>query len=670
MNKIYNKIINLRKKIKQLNYNYYELNNSKISDQQFDYMMKELIFLEKNYPEFFDQNSPSQTIGESPNKNFLSINHEFPMYSLNNSYCEKEILEFDSRIKKIIKTIPSYICELKYDGISISLKYVNKKLVYGVTRGDGYTGDDVTNNIKTINNIPLTIKKNFSNEFYVQGEIIVPISSFIKINHKREKEGLFPYSTPRHTASGTIKLHNNNQVSKRKLKCFIYSMISKNFSIYTQKDILEFSSELGFDVPNHYKYCNNISDVLNFIKLWNNKRFELDYNIDGIVIKLNNLNYQKKIGYTSKYPRWALAYKFQSEKNETILKSISYQIGRTGIVTPVAELDPVLLGGTIIKRALIHNVNFIKKMDLHINDYVVIEKGGEIIPKIVNVVKNKRTKNVKKINFPQFCPKCNSKLIQKNETNWFCINQQNCFTQIIKKIEHFVSRKAMNIQHIGYNTIKRLVEKKIIENYADLYLLKKENLILLDRIEEKTIQNILKSINNSKLNSFDKVLFALGIPHLGEIMAKKITKKIHSIDKLILTQKNELMEIKDIGDITATNIINFFQNENNLKIIKQLKSFNLQMISYYNKKENYLSMILNDKIFSFTGKLKTFSREKIKYIITIHGGQYSNHLNNKINYIIVGDNPGIKLQQITKYPKIKIITEYEFLDLISKKTLI
>lgn len=667
MNKIYNKIINLRKKIKQLNYDYYELHNSKISDQKFDYMMKELIFLEKKYPEFFDQNSPSQIIGGSINKKFLSIHHEFPMYSLNNAYSEKEILEFDHRIKKIIKINPTYICELKYDGISISLKYLNKKLIYGATRGDGYIGDDVTNNIQKIKNIPLIIQKNFLHEFYIHGEIIVPISSFKEINSQRKTQGLNIYSNPRNTASGTVKLQSNdNTIAGKYLKCFIYSMISKNFSICTQKDILEFGSELGFEVPNHYKYCSTISEVLNFIKLWNNKRYELDYCIDGIVIKLNYLNYQKKIGYTSKYPRWALAYKFPSKKNETILQSISYQIGRTGIITPIAELKPILLDGTIIKRALIHNTNFIKKMDLHINDHVIIEKSGEIIPKIINVIKNKRPNNIIKIQFPTFCPECNTKLKQKNKINFFCTNEIYCSSQIIKKIEHFVSRKAMNIQYIGYNTIKKLVQKKIIQNYADLYILKKSDLILLDRIEDKTIYNILTSINNSKLNSFDKVLFALGIPNLGEIMVKKIIKKIKSIDELILKTKTELMNIQDIGEITATNIVNFFNNSHNLKIIKQLKKFNLHMIAHHENTTNDISMILDGQLFAFTGKLKKFSRDKIKNIITMYGGNYSNYINEKIDYIIVGDNPGIKLAQTKQYKKIKIITENQFLDLINK----
>lgn len=665
MNEIEKKIIILRRKIHRLNYKYYQLSHSEVSDYEFDMMLTELIELEKNYPEFFDKKSPTQKLGWAPTKNLKFITHEFRMYSLDNSYSKEKLYEFEHRIKKIIGKNPEYICELKYDGVSISLKYSDGELIYGATRGDGLHGDDVTNNIKTIKNIPLKLRKNFLNEFYVRGEIILSISSFQRINRERITKGLDPYANPRNTVSGTLKLQDSLEVEKRFLKCFIYSMVGKNLSVYNQKEILKFASDLGFDVPNSYKYCTNISEVFNFIEIWNQKRYDLDYEIDGIVIKVNDFHYQKKLGFTSKFPRWATAYKFQSEQTETVLESISYQVGRTGEITPVANFKPIALTGTTVKRAFIHNEHFIDKMDLHIGDHIVIAKGGEIIPKIINVIKNKRIKNSLKVEFPKFCPECNSRLTKKEkEAKHFCLNEKECLPQMIAKIEHFVSKKAMNIKSVGRETIKLLIQKGIIKNYSDLYSLQKQDLIPLRGMAEKSIQNILTGIEKSKSIPFEKTLFALGIPHVGEILARKIIEQIKSIDELISKKEKDLVQIENIGEKIAKSIVFFFRKKENLSIIESLKSFNIQMRSNEKKKDKIFST-LEGKSFLFTGKLTRFSREQAKEIVKIHGGKNTTYVSKYLNYLVVGENAGIKLKKAIKIISIKVLSEEEFLSLIS-----
>lgn len=661
--KIQNKILNLRKDILNYNHQYYNLYNSDISDYEFDMMLNNLIKLEKEYPEFYDKNSPTQKLGENINYNTKSILHKYRMYSLNNSYSKEDLLLFDNRIKKYIGFNPEYICELKYDGVSISLKYINQKFIYAVTRGDGFRGEDVTKNIKNIKNIPFKLKKKFLDEFDIRGEIILPISSFKKINNERKKNGLSLYSNPRNTVSGTLKLENKNlEIEKRELKCFIYSISADNIILKSQLEFLDVSSELGFEVPQHFKCCHSITEVFDFINFWNYNRSNLDYEIDGIVIKVNNFNYQKKIGYTEKSPRWAIAFKFKPKEVTTVLRSISYQVGRTGIITPVANLEPILLSGTIVKRASIYNEQFINKLDLHINDLVTVEKGGEIIPKITNVLTKNRPINATKVKFIKLCPACNSILIKKKKLQHYCINSIKCQPQIIGKIEHFVSRSAMNIQGIGNETIKLLVKKKIIQNYADLYKLKKENLINLYGIKEKSINKILDSIKKSKFRSLDKILFGLGIPGIGVSISKTIAQEINSIDDLYLKKKEDLTKIKDIGEEVANNILYFFKNQENLSIIESLKLFGIQISS--NSYKSIIFSPIKEKIFLFTGKLINFSRGEAKDIIEKHGGINTNSISKKLNYLVVGENPGIKLNKIKNLKFVKILYENDFLKLL------
>ncbi|MDA9242177.1 NAD-dependent DNA ligase LigA, partial [Flavobacteriaceae bacterium] len=523
---------NLRNELHRHTHLYYVKDAPMISDYEFDLMLKKLIDLELKFPQFFDSNSPSQRVGGKVSKKFNNVKHEYPMYSLDNSYSKKDLDDFNTRvIKKIKNTDLSYLCELKFDGVSINLTYENGFLVRAVTRGDGVCGDDVTENIKTIKTIPLKLKGNYPQKFQIRGEIFIELNDFNQMNVERSEIGLDLYMNPRNTASGSLKLQDSSEVANRPLKCFLYQVVSEDDDSKTQYENLISASNWGFNVSNSYKLCNSIDEVFDFINYWDKKRINLDFEIDGIVIKVNQIDYQKTLGFTSKYPRWSIAYKFKTLQAATVLSSISYQVGRTGAVTPVANLKPVLLGGTIVKRASLHNEDQINKLNLHLNDHVLIEKGGEIIPKIVGVQIDKRDLFSNRISFIKKCPSCESDLSKNElEAHHYCLNFNFCPTQITGRIQHFISRKAMDINGIGNETIQLLFQNKLVTNYADLYTLKKEDLLSLDRMAEKSVDNIFKGLNDSRKIPFERVLFALGIRYVGQTVSKNLAKKFQSID--------------------------------------------------------------------------------------------------------------------------------------------
>ncbi len=533
MSDIQQKIQNLRNELNEHNYNYYVLDNATISDYDFDLKLKELQDLEAEHPEFFDANSPTQRVGGEVIKSFETIPHEHRMYSLDNSYSKEDLLDWETRIKKLIDGNIQYTCELKYDGASISLTYENGFLVKAVTRGDGFQGDNVTTNIRTIKSIPLKLKGDFPEKFDIRGEIVLPFEGFNKMNEDRIEIGEEPYRNPRNTASGSLKLQDSAEVAKRPLECLLYNLTGSNLGINSQFESLEKARQWGFKVPNAAKLTNSIDEVLEFIDYWNVHRHKLPYETDGVVIKVNNLQQQEELGYTAKAPRWAMAYKFKAEQVSTQLNSITYQVGRTGAITPVANLEPVELAGTTVKRASLHNADQIEKLDIRVGDEVYVEKGGEIIPKILGVDLSKRPLNSTPTEYITHCPECNTELVrQEGEAQHYCPNYNGCNPQIIGRIQHFISRKAMDIEGLGGETVALLVNEGLISNYSDLYELTKEQVIPLERMAEKSADNLIQGIEQSKNIPFERVLFALGIRYVGETVAKKLAKHYKSIEAI------------------------------------------------------------------------------------------------------------------------------------------
>ena len=667
--------MNIEKEIKLLrdelhNHNklYYIDDSPIISDYEFDMKLRKLKILEEKHPNFYDSNSPTQRIGGEITKNFDSEKHQYKMYSLDNSYEIEEIYEWQKRIKKILKSDDiNYTCELKFDGVSISVTYENGELVKALTRGDGIFGDNVTRNVKTIRTIPLKVSgNNLPNRFTIRGEIIMTKNVFSDLNKKREEMGEEKYMNPRNTASGTIKLQDSKIVSERKLDCFLYQIISSNEFLKTQKEALKKCSEWGFNVSNYYSYSKNIQDVIKFINHWESQRNKLPFEIDGIVIKVNNLQQQKILGFTSKSPRWALAYKFKSESVETKLIDVTYQVGRTGIVTPVANLKPVLIGGTVVKRASLHNLEYIENLGIRLNDVVNIEKGGEIIPKIVSVNIKKRNNTSSTISFISKCPECQTNLIIKpDESQHMCPNSKSCFPQILGRIKHFISRKAMNIDGLGSETIKLLLKNNIIKNYADLYQLKYMDLIDLNRIAEKTAKNIINAVNDSKKIPFEKILFALGIRYVGESVSKKLVNHFKSIDNLIEANEEELELVDEIGDKISKSIIEFFQDNENINIISRLKSYGL---NFKKEKDEIRSEKLKEINFVISGTFILKSREELKQLIEKNGGYVKSSISNKIQYLLCGENAGPSKILKAKSLKIKIIDEKFLIDKLTMKS--
>ncbi len=660
------KIKILSDKINEHNHNYYVLDSPVISDFEFDKLLQELIDLEKQYPDLALPDSPTQRVGGTVTKHFVSIKHSVPMLSLANTYSIEELNDFDKRVKDMLGVSDDkdieYTCELKIDGLSISLLYEKGILKQAVTRGDGMQGDEVTNNVRTIRSIPLKLKHNAPDVLEVRGEIFMPKKVFETLNKEREETGDEPFANPRNAASGTMKLQDSSEVAKRKLDGFLYQLVSGSTNIDTQWDSLEKLKEWGFKVNEKSKLCYGMEEVKKYLTTWDKERWNLDYETDGVVIKVNKYAWQKNLGSTAKSPRWAVAYKFKAEQATTQLKAVSYQVGRTGVITPVANLEPVFLAGTTVKRASLHNADIIAKLDLHNHDYVIIEKGGEIIPKIVDVDIAQRTPHAQKIEFITHCPECNTLLKRnENEAAYFCPNEFGCHPQIIGKIIHFVSRKAMDIQSLGDETIELLYQNHLIKNIADLYKLKAEQIIPLERMGEKSAQNIIAGIEQSKHKSFERLLFGLGIRHVGETIAKKIARKTGSIEALLSMNKEQLMEIEDVGETIAESIMNYFSKNENIQIIEQLNKHGLTL----SLKEDFkVSEKLKGLTIVVTGTLSQFTRDSIKEVIEKNGGKSTSSVSKKTSFVLAGEDPGNeKIKKATDL-NIKIINEAEFLKLI------
>ena len=659
------KIENLRKELHQHNYNYYVLDNPTISDFEFDEKLRELQSLEAANPEFYDPNSPTVRVGGEVTKVFPTVSHEFRMYSLDNSYNFEDLEEWYNRTKKILETDEiEFVTELKYDGASISILYEQGKFVQAVTRGDGFQGDEITSNVKTIKDIPLQLYSDFPEKFYMRGEIYLTRKAFDKINQEREQEGLDIFMNPRNTASGSLKMQDSTEVSRRGLSAVLYQFVAQDVTEKTHWELLQKMSSVGFKVSQYSKLCKSLQEVKDFINFWDKERQNLGFDIDGIVIKVNDLKQQQILGYTAKSPRWATAHKFKAEKVETQLLSIDYQVGRTGVITPVANLSPVLLAGTIVKRASLHNEDIIKKLDLHENDFVYVEKGGEIIPKIVGVNTEKREAMSSQINYIIRCPECDTELIkEESQALHFCPNEIHCPPQVVGKMIHFVSRKALNIENLGSETIEQLYREGLIETVADFYTLKKEQLLPLERMAEKSAQNIIDGIEKSKQIPFERVLYGIGIKHIGETIAKKLVKNFGSIEELSRASVEELIQVEDIGDKIAESIAAFFSNEENRKLIERLKEYGIQLERGEISTE-VLSDNLAGKTFLFTGKLSLFTREQAEEMVEKHGGRNISAVSKNLNYLVVGEKAGSKLKKAQELGTITILDEQEFLKMM------
>ena len=663
---IQQKIEELREELHQHNYNYYILDEPSISDFEFDLKLKELQDLELAHPEFYDANSPSLRVGGGVTKNFPTVQHQFRMYSLDNSYDFNDLEDWENRILKTVENEEvEFVAELKYDGASISILYENGELKQAVTRGDGFQGDEITNNVRTISDVPLKLKGDFPNRFFIRGEIYLTKKNFEKINKSREEEGLDLFMNPRNTASGSLKMQDSAEVRKRSLSAVLYQYIAEEFPAETHWELLSKAKKWGFKVSeDQAKLCKNLEEVKNFINYWDKERHNLPFEIDGIVLKVNSLNQQKQLGYTAKSPRWAMAYKFKAEKVETELLSVSYQVGRTGAITPVANLKPVLLAGTTVKRASLHNEDIIKKLDLHDGDFVYVEKGGEIIPKIVGVNLEKRTLLQQPIEYIKNCPECGTELVKlEDQAIHFCPNETHCPPQVVGKMIHYVSRKALNIENLGSETIEQLYREKLIENVADFYTLKKEQLLPLERMAEKSAQNIIDGVEKSKQIPFEKVLYGIGIKHVGETVAKKLVKNFNTIEDLKNASVEELCQVEDIGEKIAISITEFFKNPENVEMIERLKSYGVQLKKGENTNE-VLSNALEGKTFLFTGKLSLFTREQAEEMVEKHGGKNISAVSKNLNYLVVGEKAGSKLKKAQDIGTIEILDEQQFLDLI------
>ncbi len=667
------KIQVLSKLLEQHNYNYYVLDNPTISDYDFDQLLEELMALEKQFPEFLSPNSPSQRVGGQITKEFKSVKHQYAMLSLSNSYNQEDLLDFDRRVREGLGITAigglfdegiDYVCELKFDGLSISLIYENGKLTQAITRGDGVQGDDVTTNAKTIKSIPLQLKGNYPEKFEIRGEVFMPRPVFDAINKEREEIGDALMANPRNAASGSMKMQDSAQTAKRKLDCFLYYVLGENLPHQSHFDNMHAAKSWGFKISEDAKLCSGINEVINFINYWDKKRFDLPYDIDGIVIKVNSYNQQQNLGFTAKSPRWAIAYKFKAEQVSTELLSIAYQVGRTGAITPVANLQPVQLGGTTVKRASLHNADIIEKLDVRLGDMVFVEKGGEIIPKIIGVDLSKRKADSQPTHYITQCPECNTEL-QRNEgeANHFCPNENECPPQVIGKMEHFVSRKAMNIDCLGGESIVQLFKAGLVKNIADLYDLKKEQLLPLERLAEKSANNLIEGLDASKKVPFERVLYAIGIRHVGETTAKKIAKKVKTLDILIHSSKEELLAIDEVGEIIAISLHDFFSNEKNKAIIEKLKAAGLQF-ELSEEQQQGGSDKLKDLTFVISGVFAKHSRDQYKEMIELHGGKNSGSISKKTSFVLAGDNMGPEKLKKAESLGVKMINEDEFLEML------
>lgn len=657
-------IIQLQNELRQHNYSYYVLDEPTISDYDFDIKLKQLQNLELQYPELQTSDSPTQRVGGEVTKNFNTIKHAQRMYSLDNSYSKQDLFDWEKRLKKLIDTPLKYTCELKYDGASISITYKNGSLFRALTRGDGNQGDDVTANVKTIKSVPLKLTGDYPDFFEIRGEIILPFDGLKQMNDQRILNGEEPFKNTRNTASGSLKLQDSCEVAKRPLECFLYSVVGENTGINSQFDSLVKARSWGFKVPKEAKCFNSIDSVIEFINYWDSARHDLPFEIDGIVVKVNDLQQQEELGFTSKAPRWAMAYKFKADQVSTLLKNISYQVGRTGAITPVANLEPVELAGTIVKRASVHNADQIAKLDIRIGDTVFVEKGGEIIPKIIGVDLNKRPTDSSKISFISNCPICKNQLIRKiGEAQHYCPNSNGCSTQIIGKIQHFISRKALDIEGLGDETVSLLVNSGLISDVADLYNLTTEVVVPLDRIAEKSAQNMIDGIEASKEIPFNRVLFGLGIRYVGETVAKTLVNNFKNIESLSEASIEELESIDEIGNKIAESVYTYFRKNENIRLISRLYSFGLQFKVSNEELINKSSILKGDRIV-ISGVFEKISRTDIKKLIESNGGKVVSSISAKTTYLVAGENMGpSKLQKATSLG-VPILTEKEFLDKI------
>ena len=665
MDKIKQKIEELRDQINQHNHYYYDLDKNIISDIEYDELLDELVRLENNYPQFKDENSPTNRVGGGLSEKFDSESHIYPMYSLDNTYSSEELEAWYNRVVKNIGiTDFEFCCELKYDGASVNLLYDEGRLIRGLTRGDGLNGDNITKNLKTISSIPIKLKESFKkNKFEIRGEIIIPLDSFAQLNKKRKDNGEQPFMNPRNTASGSIKMLDSNEVARRPLECFLYSIVSDDIAIEDHSELLNVAREMGFNVPNYERVVNSIQGVKEYIKYWEINRNTLPFEIDGVVIKINKIDYQNQLGFTSKFPRWAISYKYKAENLATRLKSISFNVGRTGAITPVANLEPVLISGSTVKRASLHSYDQMLKLKLRVNDFVLVEKGGEIIPKITGIDQERRGNSEDEIIFPEICPECNRKLEKlESEANYFCTNFIDCRPQAIGRIQHFVSRKAMNIDGLGDETIRLFYDLGFLRDIADIYNLNYDEISKIEGYGEKSAKNLEKGIEESKLNSFQKVLFGIGIRYVGESASKKIIKHVDSIDKLAHMDIESLSSIDEIGEKTAKSIVDFFSDINNIQIINKLKSLGL---NFYQKDNDNHSAKLNGKIFVISGVFESHSRDEIKNIIELNGGKVSSSVSKKTNYLVAGNNIGPSKLHTANELGVSIINEVNLIDLIS-----
>jgi len=657
----------LVKELNQHNYNYYVLAQPSISDFEFDKKLEELIELEKSYPEYQNPDSPTQKVGGEITKEFQTVKHRWPMLSLGNTYNEQDLREFDERIRKAIGNDFEYVCELKFDGLSMSLTYQGGKLVRAVTRGDGTQGDDVTPNVKTIRTIPHRLSgTGYPNDFEIRGEVFMHRAAFERLNRERLENDEVPYANPRNFAAGTVKLQDSAEVAKRPLDCFIYFLYTEQRLFRSHWESLQAVKSWGFHTCEHNKLCSTIDDVLDFIQYWDEKRHDLSYDIDGIVLKVNGYAQQEELGFTAKSPRWAIAYKYKAQEVETVLEKVTYQVGRTGAVTPVANLKPVLLAGTTVKRATLHNANEIERLDLYEGDTVLVEKGGEIIPKVIAVNTLKRPAGAAKVQYPTVCPECGSALIRpEGEVAYYCPNDEGCPPQIVGRIQHFISRKAMNIDGIGAETIEAFYRQGFVKQISDLYTLheKRESLMGLERFGEKSITNMLEGIEKSKEMPFEKVLFGLGIRFVGETVAKKLAAHFQNIDRLLSASLEELTAVDEIGERIAESLIAYFNQAKHREQLNLLKSYGLQFESL--QKEIVLE---GDQLaglnFIISGVFENYSRDELKDLIESYGGKILSSISGKLNYVVAGDNMGpSKLEKAQKLG-IPIISDEELIKMI------
>ena len=670
------KIEDLKSEIEYHNNLYYNEDKNEISDLEFDKKLSYLIELEKKYPEFKTSDSPSERVGGKITKKFETKNHKIPMLSLSNTYSESELFDFDKRMKKRLSNNDiEYTCEIKYDGVALSLIYENRKLKYALTRGDGKKGDDITTNVYTIRSIPLKLPSIAPSYMEIRGEVFISKSNFKKLNDYKKYSNEPLFANARNAASGSLKLQDSSEVAKRKLDCFIYSLNSKFESVNDHNEALKTLKNLNFNVPNSFKKCKNIEEVISYIKYWENKRENLDVETDGIVIKVNNFKQQEELGFTSKNPRWAIAYKYKSESAETTLKDITYQVGRTGAITPVAKLKPIKLSGSVIRKASLHNFNEIKRLDLRIGDTISIEKGGEIIPKITGVNIDKRSNISKSVKFITHCPSCNSPISKiKNEANYYCRNHKYCLPQIIGKVQHFIGKDAVNIEFLGPETIKGLIDNDLIKNIADLYKLKYHDLYDLKiefknsngerkirSLKEKSCQNIINSISQSKNSNYSNILFGLGIRYVGKSTAEVLSEHFNNIKKLIDAKYDEIIQINEIGDKIAESICEFFKDNDNISIVSKLEKNGLKL--YSKKKINIDSSIKNIK-FVITGTFINYTRDELKNIIKINGGKISSSISKNTDFLILGKNFGPSKKSKADNLGIKMISENDFENLL------